>query len=87
MRGLRVLLAWVLVADAWFANALLQLVSDYLAFCLGRGQPINESLDVTGKVIVTVFRGETGNGAPTVLDLAPCFHKRAFTGFDAGIAL
>jgi hypothetical protein len=43
--------------------------------------------NVVGKIVVTVFRKQAGNGAPTILDLASCFCKRASTGFDGSVAL
>lgn len=76
----------VLISNTRIANALLQLVSNQLVIRLGRRHMIDESSNVASKIVVTVFHKQAGNGAPAVLDLAPCFHKCAFTGFDAGVA-
>lgn len=77
----------VRVMNARITSALLQLVSNPLVFCLGHRHMIDESSNVAGKIVVTVFREEAGNGTPTVLYLAPRFYKGALTGFDARVAL
>src|SRR6266480_3332958 len=75
----------VLIADAGIANALLQLVSNPRALCLDRRHSIEKSSDVTGKISVTVFCKVIGESAPAPFNLAACFHKRAFAGFDTAV--
>src|SRR5258708_38823980 len=62
-------------------------IAKLFSFGPDRRHPIDKSLHVTRKIVVTVFGEQVGYGAPTVLGLAPCFYKRASTGFDAGVAL
>ena len=66
---------------------LAQLAAHGLLLCLRRRHAINESSHVIGKITVAVLSKQIGNGVPSVLDLAPSFHQRAFTGFGAGVAL
>jgi hypothetical protein len=75
----------VLISDTRIANALRQLVSNPLAFCPGRRHPLDKLSHINGKIMVTVLRKKTGYGTPNVLDLAPYFHKRAFSGIGAAV--
>src|SRR5580704_6207972 len=46
---------------------------------------INESLDVTGEVLVAILGKAYGNIQPTAFDPAPSFHQSAFTGLDTDV--
>src|SRR5438046_10254571 len=67
------------------ANALLQLVSNPLAFCLDRRHSIEKPSDVTGKISVTVLCKVVGESSPAPFNLAACFHKRSFAGIGMAV--
>jgi len=56
-----------MIADTGIAEPLAQLVGNQFSVCPCRRHTINESADIFGEIVVTVFREQTGNGAPTVL--------------------
>lgn len=75
----------VRVADAGIANALLQLLSNPLAFCPGRRHPLDKSFHVSGKIVVPVLGKYIGDRSPAAFNRFPCFHECMFAGFAADI--
>ena len=53
----------------------------------GTSHFLNEHFDVIVEILVAVPGTFFDENSPAAFDLAPCFHKRAFTGFNTNVVL
>jgi len=72
----------VLVAEG-IADGLAQFLGNQFLICSWRRHSLDKSLNLTGDSLAAIIGKPFGENSPASCDLAPCFDKRAFTGFDA----
>ncbi len=73
------------ILGPWFARLSEQLSCDDLFITHCRWHRVDKSSDVTGELLVAILYKIFGESLPAAYDLAPCFHKFAFSGVDSGV--